>query len=177
MDHASPFQTSTFQELSNDISKSSINWVLTLEIALWRFGSLSGLQLPKWKLPWECEGSFPHTLLHSRAPLSTRNLASPCLGREPKSRVATIYYKHNIHSLLWWLERWCWKNMNLFVQTMELNILSNGSKIISNLHHAWQCILPMSTMKEVCPCQIYGLITYASKKTTNYRMGEAQSSV
>ncbi len=23
-----------------------------------------GLQLPKWELTWECEGSFPHTLLH-----------------------------------------------------------------------------------------------------------------
>jgi hypothetical protein len=30
---------------------------------------------------------------------------------------------------------------------------------------------PMNTMKEVCPCQIYELITYASRKTTNYRWG------
>ncbi len=28
--------------------------------------SPSGLQLPKWELTRECEGSFPHTLLHSR---------------------------------------------------------------------------------------------------------------
>jgi hypothetical protein len=34
-------------------------------IALWRFGSLPGLHLPKWELPWECEGSFLHTFLHS----------------------------------------------------------------------------------------------------------------
>jgi hypothetical protein len=25
-----------------------------------------GLQLSKWELTWECAGSFPHTLLHSR---------------------------------------------------------------------------------------------------------------
>jgi hypothetical protein len=35
-------------------------------IALWAFRSPSGLQLPKWKFPWECECLFPHTLLHSR---------------------------------------------------------------------------------------------------------------
>jgi len=29
-------------------------------------GARQGLQLPKWKLPWECEGSFPHTFVHSR---------------------------------------------------------------------------------------------------------------
>jgi hypothetical protein len=25
------------------------------------------LKIPKWELTWECGGSFPHTLLHSRA--------------------------------------------------------------------------------------------------------------
>jgi len=25
-----------------------------------------GLQLPKWEVIWECEGSFSHILLHSR---------------------------------------------------------------------------------------------------------------
>jgi hypothetical protein len=34
---------------------------LTLAIALWSFGSPPGLHLPKWELPWECEGSLPHT--------------------------------------------------------------------------------------------------------------------
>jgi hypothetical protein len=67
----------------------SIQWVFTLVIALWRFGSPSGLQFPKWKYPWECEGSFPHTFLHSQASLLARNLANPRLGREPKARVAT----------------------------------------------------------------------------------------
>ncbi len=31
-----------------------------------------------------------HTLPHSRASLLARVLASPCLGREPKARVATF---------------------------------------------------------------------------------------
>jgi hypothetical protein len=45
--------------------KSSILWVLIPVIALWKFDSLPGLQLPKWELPWKCEGSFLHTFLHS----------------------------------------------------------------------------------------------------------------
>jgi len=43
-----------------------IQWVLTPEIAPWKFGSPSGLQVPKWEFIWECEGSFSHTLLQSR---------------------------------------------------------------------------------------------------------------
>jgi len=70
---------------------------LTPEIVLWNFGSPPKLYLPKWELPWECEGSFPHTFLHSReyvmwlpgffwpAPLQPLYL-----GREPKARVATF---------------------------------------------------------------------------------------
>jgi hypothetical protein len=65
-------------------------WVLTPAIALWKF--------PKWEFTWECEGSFPHTLLHSQEhemwlpsfPLGPRNLANLCLGHEPKAKVATI---------------------------------------------------------------------------------------
>jgi len=33
-------------------------------IVLWKFENPLGLQFPKWELTWECEGSFPHTLLH-----------------------------------------------------------------------------------------------------------------
>jgi hypothetical protein len=43
-----------------------IYWVLTLAIALWTFESPPGLQLPMWEFPWECEGLFPHILLHFR---------------------------------------------------------------------------------------------------------------
>jgi hypothetical protein len=61
MGHVSPFQTSKFQELSNDIRNFSIQWMLTLEITLWRFKSPLGFQLPKLEFTWECGGSFPHT--------------------------------------------------------------------------------------------------------------------
>jgi len=67
MGYASPFQISMFQKLSNDIRNPIIQWVLTPEIVLWKFESLVRLQFPKWELIWECEDSFPHTLLHSRA--------------------------------------------------------------------------------------------------------------
>jgi hypothetical protein len=62
MDHAIPLQTPTFQELSNDIRNASIQWVLTPTIALWKFMSPSGFQLPTWEFTWECESSFPHIL-------------------------------------------------------------------------------------------------------------------
>jgi hypothetical protein len=64
MSNTSPFQTSKFQELSNDIKNSTSHWVLTPKIALWSFGSPPRLHLPKWELPWECECSFPHTSSH-----------------------------------------------------------------------------------------------------------------
>jgi hypothetical protein len=54
-----------FQYLSNVLKNSSMWWVLTLKIALWKFKSPPGLQLPKWEFLSECEGLFPHTLLNS----------------------------------------------------------------------------------------------------------------
>jgi hypothetical protein len=78
-----------FQYLSNVIRNSSSHWVLTLVIALWTFRSPPGFRLPKWKFLWECEGSFPHTFLHSQASLLACNLARPCLGRKPKAKVVT----------------------------------------------------------------------------------------
>jgi hypothetical protein len=55
---------------SNGTQKSLIQWVLTFEIALWRFGSPLGFELPKkgvhfWEFTWECGGSLFHTLPHS----------------------------------------------------------------------------------------------------------------
>ncbi len=67
-----PFWTSKFQDIFNDINNSSIQWVLTPEITLWRFRSPSGLQLPKWELTWECGGSFLHILPHSHTPGSMK---------------------------------------------------------------------------------------------------------
>jgi hypothetical protein len=55
-----------------------------------------GFQLLQWEFTWEGEGSFPHTLCipgsmwcDSRVFLLAHNLATPCLDREPKARVAT----------------------------------------------------------------------------------------
>ncbi len=50
----------------NDIKNSSIQWVLTFVIVLWRFRSPLRLQLPKWEPIWECGCSFLCILLHSR---------------------------------------------------------------------------------------------------------------
>jgi hypothetical protein len=60
--------------------------VLTSAIALWKFRSPLGLQLPKWELTWECESSSSHSLTL----LLAHTLASLCLGCKPKARVATI---------------------------------------------------------------------------------------
>ncbi len=56
-----------------------------------------GFQLPTWEFPWECEGSFPHTLCtlgsmwcDSRVFFLARNLATPCFGCKPKARVVTV---------------------------------------------------------------------------------------
>jgi hypothetical protein len=61
-----PILTYVFQYLFNDINNSSIHWVFTPAITFWTFKSPPRLQLRKWEFPWECEGLFPHTLLHSR---------------------------------------------------------------------------------------------------------------
>jgi hypothetical protein len=69
---------------------------LTPGIALWRFGNPLGFELPKWEFTCECEGSFLCTLFHSREHemwlpglVLARTFANPCLGHEPKARVAT----------------------------------------------------------------------------------------
>jgi hypothetical protein len=74
---------------------------LTLAITLWTFANPLGFHFPKWKLLWECEGSFPHTFLHFRASLLAHNLANFYFGREPKAKVATpsnTLKKHSIGS-------------------------------------------------------------------------------
>jgi len=53
-----------FQKLSNDIKNSSIQWVLGFVITFWKFENPLRFQLSKWEFTLECEGSFPHTLLH-----------------------------------------------------------------------------------------------------------------
>jgi hypothetical protein len=46
MAHARPFSTSTLQDLSNNVRKTSRWGVLTPAIELWSFGSPGGLQVP-----------------------------------------------------------------------------------------------------------------------------------
>ncbi len=106
MGHASPFEIFTFQKLSNDVRNSSIQWVLTPTIALWRFESPLKFQLPTWEFIWECGGSIltlSYTLnlpgawnvtpeLHSwPAPLQAFTLVtSPRLG---------LWHLHNLFKL------------------------------------------------------------------------------
>jgi hypothetical protein len=58
------FRHLRLKKFPNDIKNATSHWILTLEITLWSFGSPLGLHLPKWELPWECEGSFPRTPSH-----------------------------------------------------------------------------------------------------------------
>ncbi len=60
--------------------------VLTFAIALWKFGSPSKFQLPKWELTWECESSFSHSFTL----LLARTLVNLCLGCKPKAKVVTL---------------------------------------------------------------------------------------
>ncbi len=86
-----------FKSFFNGIKKFSIQWILTFAISFWKFGSPSKLQLTKWELTWEYEGSFLHTILHSHEHemwllgfTLGPHLRSPCFGHEPKVMVATI---------------------------------------------------------------------------------------
>jgi hypothetical protein len=85
-----------FQELFNDIKKSSSYGVLTLIIALWKFGGSTGLHLPKWELFWVWGFIPSHFPTFSGAcnvtfglPFWPATLQALCFGREPKPRVAT----------------------------------------------------------------------------------------
>ncbi len=94
MGYASPFSTSTFKYLSNDIMNSSRQWLLTLAITLedsgvhWDSNSQNGSSLGSVSV-------HPHTLPHSRASLLACVLPSPCFGQEPKARVATYFNSHH----------------------------------------------------------------------------------
>ncbi len=112
MGHASLFSTSMFQELSNDIKKTSIQWVLTFTIAFWRFGV-------HWESNSQNGSSFGSVEVHfftlshtpgnikcdSQTSLLARTLANPCLRRKPKARV-TIF-------LMLWMSSVIWNDQNL----------------------------------------------------------------
>jgi hypothetical protein len=52
-----------YKKLFNPMGFDPFNFLLKIWDSI---GSQLGLQLPKWEFTWECEGSFPHTLLYSR---------------------------------------------------------------------------------------------------------------
>jgi len=105
------------QNLSIDIRNSSIQWVLTLAITFWRFGSSLRFQLPKWELTWECGSSFLHTLCTPKsmkcdswahswpAPLQAFALVtSPRLGlRQLSSKQESSFFFFEINILLFTL--------------------------------------------------------------------------
>jgi hypothetical protein len=92
MGHASPFQTSTFQDFSNNIRKASIHWILTPVIALWKFRSPFETPTPDMRVHLGVLGFIctPGNMeCDCQASLLACTLASLCFGCEPKARVAT----------------------------------------------------------------------------------------
>ncbi len=102
MDHVSLFWTLKFQKLSNGIRNFSIQWVLSLQITLYRFESPLGFQLPKWESIWECVGLFLHIPLHFQK-------------RECDLWVA--FFVHIFPYLCfrrWFLEKLCFHSLNCY---------------------------------------------------------------
>ncbi len=65
--------------------------------------------VPKWELSWECEGSFPHTFLHSREHavwllgfLLAHNLASPfALVASPRLGLQQIFLEFYFYIVIY----------------------------------------------------------------------------
>jgi hypothetical protein len=113
-----------------------MQWVLTLVITLLNFRSSPGLQLPKWGFPWECEGLFPHTHLHSHFPFWLATLEPLALVASPR------------------LGLWQWA---LGVRTSWA--IGRSTKSRSTMNEEWECIDDddgvmevMSTMNEEWEC-------------------------
>ncbi len=129
MGHASPFQTSTFQYLFNDINNSLVHWVLTPAIALWTFrspqdsnsqcGSSLG-SVRAYSLTLSCTpGSMRHD---SQASLLARNLATPYLGRKPKAKVVTSFVMEKIN-VMQWLKTW---TLKVLVRCLSLHTCNHA---------------------------------------------------
>ncbi len=81
-------------------------------------------------------------------------------------------FKHNIHSLPWWLKRWHWENMSLLAQNMK------PTSLTMELKKSWieSCvIMHFMSCAQQNKCQIYGLVAYVLRLTTSCKMGETQS--
>jgi hypothetical protein len=106
---------------------------LTPVIALWRFGSLFETPTPNRGVHLGVWGLIPSHSLHSREHVEcsrvshlARNLATPCLGREPKARVATFgvlfvcRWMHDDNVLVFFLDAFTC-NHNQMSQQWRLN--------------------------------------------------------
>jgi hypothetical protein len=98
------FRHLRFNTFSNDINKFSIWWVFTPTIALWKFESPLGFQLPKWEFTWSVRVHsltlfciLGSTRCDSWASFLTRKLASPCFGCKPKAKVAIFSHLQSHH--------------------------------------------------------------------------------
>jgi hypothetical protein len=146
--------------------------LLTSAIALWRFGTPLGLQLPKWKLTWECESSSSHSLTL----LLARTLANLRFGREPKAKVTTIIMQktyivsilnllvnYNVTTIVmisslitnflnklvltWW--KWWWplgepSTLIRFLKTLTIMLsLTSNSNISGTILECWGLMSPL----------------------------------
>jgi hypothetical protein len=96
MDHASPFQTSMFQEPSNDIRTPQSNGIWPLQSLSKNLGvrrnsnSQSGSSLGNVKVHSLVLFCIPGNMKHdSQTSLLARTFASLCFGHKPKAKVAT----------------------------------------------------------------------------------------
>jgi hypothetical protein len=132
-DHARPFQASNSLNLSNGIRNFSIQWVLTFQLALWKFGSPSKLQLPKWESTWECVGSFPHSHIPKNVNVTPRlhsrptPFHAPFLGHEPKTKVVT-YKAYSMRQ---------WQSSLLFQFPQRSDFKWKCSKHVLNVDAMW----------------------------------------
>ncbi len=79
---------------------------MALVISFSRFKNPLGLQFPKWKLTWECGGSFLHTFLHSREhemwlPNFTLGLHLCVVGTTPSHLFLWRYILFFVHCYFW----------------------------------------------------------------------------
>jgi hypothetical protein len=122
---------------------------LTPEITIWNFWSPSRVHLSKWELPWECEGSLPHTFLHSREYvmwlpgfLLARNLVNPfALVASPRLGLRHNNFRNSYNRFL-----------HLFVFT-SLHVMVNV--MIVGAIHIWFCCYLVSCNNVLCSCGLW----------------------
>jgi hypothetical protein len=74
-----------------------------------KFWKSTGTPTPNMGVHFGSVGVYSHTLPHSRASLLAHTFANPCLGREPKARVATVCFNDNGIGNDYSKHNECWK--------------------------------------------------------------------